>query len=113
MPWEFKFLRFEPDLWEPEDVVRLHTHAIVGNLSSEVERAFFVRDFGFRYEDIRSPLDAGWQTEVPDGLDLGDLPEDPDELMAVYDLPPSGSASTRPTWPGSAASAPRRSAGER
>lgn len=86
LPWEFEFLGYEPDLWKPEDVVRLRTHAIAGNLTSEVERAYFVKDFGFQYEDIRSPLDAGWRTEVPEGLDLSVLPDTPDDLLRVYDL---------------------------
>src|SRR5690625_204199 len=85
MPWEFDFLDYEPEKWAPEDVVRVRSHALVGNLASEVERAYFVRDFGFEHEDIRSPLAAGWETEIPEGLDLDLLPEDPDDLLSVYD----------------------------
>ncbi len=90
MPWEFEFLRYGPDEWAPEDVVRLRTHALVGNLTSEVDRAYLARDFGLKYEDIRQPLDAGWKTKIPKGLDLGLLPEDPDELLNVYDLATQG-----------------------
>jgi penicillin G amidase len=90
MPWEFEFLRYEPDEWAAEDVVRLRTHALVGNLTSEVDRAYLARDFGLRYENIRQPLDAGWKTRVPKGLDLGLLPDDPDELLAVYSLATKG-----------------------
>ncbi|WP_153033479.1 penicillin acylase family protein [Amycolatopsis sp. YIM 10] len=90
MPWEFEFLRYQPDEWAPEDVVRLRTHALVGNLTSEVDRAYMARDFGLRYEDIRQPLDAGWRTRLPQGLDLGLLPENRDELLGVYDLATQG-----------------------
>lgn len=84
LPWEFEFLGYSPERWEPEDVVRVRSHAIAGNLTGEVERAYFVRDFGFQYEDIRSPLAAGWQTAIPEGLNLDLLPDDPDELLSVY-----------------------------
>lgn len=90
MPWEFEFLRYEPDEWEAEDVVRLRTHALVGNLTSEVARAYMVRDFGLQYENIRQPLDAGWKTQIPQGLSLDLLPDDPEELLEVYDLATRG-----------------------
>lgn len=90
LPWEFEFLGYRPENWEPEDVVRVRSHAIAGNLTSEVERAYFVRDFGFQYEDIRSPLAADWQTAIPDGLDLDLLPDDPEELLSVYALATAG-----------------------
>lgn len=84
LPWEFEFLQCTPEKWEPEDVVRLRSHALVANLTDEVTRAYFVKDFGFEYENIRAPLAAGWRTEVPDGLDLGMLPGNPDDLLAIY-----------------------------
>jgi penicillin G amidase len=90
MPWEFEFLRYEPDTWAPEDVVRLRSHALVGNLTSEVDRAYMARDFGLRYEDIRQPLDAGWRTRIPKGLDLGLLPAEPEALLEVYSLATRG-----------------------
>ena len=90
MPWEFEFLGYEPDYWEPEDVVRLRTHSLIGNLSSEVERAYFVRDHGIEYEDIRAPLEPDHDLTVPEGLDLDALPEDQDDLLRVYDLATSG-----------------------
>lgn len=90
MPWEFEFLSYEPELWEPEDVVRLRSHALVGNLRTEVERAYVARDLGLQYEDIRQPLDAGWETAVPEGLDLESFPEDPDELLRTYDFATQG-----------------------
>lgn len=90
MPWEFEFLGYEPEKWRPGDVVRLRSHALVGNLASEVERAYFVRDFGFEYEDIRSPLAADWKTKIPKGLNLDVLPKDPDDLLAVYNAATAG-----------------------
>lgn len=84
MPWEFEFLDYEPEKWQPEDVARVRSHAIAGNLTSEVERAYFLDDFGSEYEDIRAPLAADWEAQIPEGFDFDVLPDDPDELLAVY-----------------------------
>ncbi|WP_460406632.1 penicillin acylase family protein [Actinophytocola sediminis] len=90
LPWEFEFLRYQPSRWAAEDVVRLRSHALVGNLTSEVDRAYMARDIGMDYEHIRQPLDAGWQTRIPPGLDLDLLPANAEDLLAVYRLATRG-----------------------
>ena len=86
LPWEFEFLSYEPARWDPEDPVRLRSHAIVSNVRSEVERAYFVREHGWDYEHLRANLEPNHESTVPDGLDLSVLPDDPDDLLEVYDL---------------------------
>lgn len=90
LPWEFKFLNYEPDHWRPQDVVRLRTHGLVGNLTDEVARAYFMRDHGLGYERLRLPLQPDWDIIVPEGLDLGVLPADQGDLLRVYELAVSG-----------------------
>ena len=39
LPSEFKLAGSQPDLWRPEDVVRIRSHGLTRNASSEVRRA--------------------------------------------------------------------------
>ncbi len=83
MPPEFELLGYEPDFWEPEDVVRIRSHGLNRNVTSEVARSRVVRDFGIEVEKIRQKLDPPWEMQVPEGLDLSVVP---DGVLAVYDL---------------------------
>ena len=38
-PVEFKIAGTQPDLWKPEDVVRIRSHGLTRNVASEVSRA--------------------------------------------------------------------------
>src|SRR5262249_54184617 len=39
MPYEFKKVEYQPAKWAAEDVVRIRSHGLTGNLTSEVARA--------------------------------------------------------------------------
>jgi penicillin G amidase len=57
MPDEFKFLKYQPGLWSPEDVVRIRSHGLGGNLLKEAERAGVVCVAGWKAEEIRQRLE--------------------------------------------------------
>ena len=83
LPVEFEALGYRPERWAPEDVVRIRSHGLVSNLADQVERARVVRDFGREAEALRKQLEPAWRYEVPEGLDLDDIPDD---VLDVYDL---------------------------
>jgi penicillin G amidase len=73
MPLEFKLLGYGPSKWEPGDVVRIRSHGLTRNLTSEVARAHTVcltdPQHGLKYDQIRVGLQPAWDTKVPEGLD--------------------------------------------
>lgn len=81
MPPEFEALDYDPAKWDPEDVVRMRTHAISLNVSAEVTRAETLREHGPEVEAVRERLEPDWELEVPEGLDLDVIPED---VLDVY-----------------------------
>ncbi|MGI8778610.1 MAG: penicillin acylase family protein, partial [Solirubrobacteraceae bacterium] len=83
LPVEFEALDYAPERWAPEDVVRIRSHGLTQNVDSEVARALVLREFGRDAEALRRRLEPRWETVVPDGLDLDDIPED---VLAVYEL---------------------------
>ena len=101
LPVEFEALGYRPERWAAEDVVRIRSHGLVSNLSDQVDRALVLREFGRKAERLRKRLEPRWRYEVPDGLDLDDIPED---VLDVYELAiapvefaeQAGSASRRP-----------------
>lgn len=101
LPFEFRELDYKPARWAAEDVVRIRSHGLVGNLRSEVARALILRDFGEDAERLRVKLEPDWEITIPDGLDLSVIPDD---VLDVYTLatqpvefkPEEPSATTRP-----------------
>ncbi|WGF89611.1 penicillin acylase family protein [Marinivivus vitaminiproducens] len=69
LPMEFRLAGTEPDLWQPEDVVRIRSHGLTRNLTSEVKRAQVACAAGVEADLLRSRLTPEWTTSVPDGLD--------------------------------------------
>src|SRR5712692_5153077 len=69
MPFEFKKLNYKPARWAAEDVVRIRSHGLSGNLLDEVERAKVVCAADLKSDEIRSKLEPPWQTRIPEGLD--------------------------------------------
>ena len=82
MPWEFKKLNYKPAPWAAEDVVRVRSHGLTGNLSNEVARAKVVCTGGLKSDEVRSRLEPPWQTQVPEGLD----PCLPTDVLKVFEL---------------------------
>jgi penicillin G amidase len=86
LPFEFAYLGYRPEKWQPEDVVRIRSHGLTRNLVSEVSRAFMACRAGLKADEVRVRLSPRWETRVPDGLD----PCIPPEVMRVYTLATQG-----------------------
>lgn len=69
LPLEFRLAGTQPDLWQPEDVVRIRSHGLTRNLNSEVRRAQVACAADVEADRLRSKLEPEWTTRVPDGLD--------------------------------------------
>ena len=83
LPEEFRLLDYRPAFWSPQDVSRIRSHGLFGNLEGEVRRATVLRDFGPETEALRQRLEPPHEVFVPDGLDLSLLSDD---VLAVYRL---------------------------
>jgi penicillin amidase len=83
LPEEFSLMGYRPSFWSPEDVARIRSHGLYQNLTSEVERALVLRDFGSEVEALRKPLEPTHDIEVPEGLDLSLIPAN---VLRVYEL---------------------------
>lgn len=84
LPAEFRLLGYEPARWEPEDVVRIRSHGLTRNLTSEVQRcrvACAAGDVGV--DAVRQGLQPEWEPTVPEGFDPCALPED---VLETFDL---------------------------
>jgi penicillin G amidase len=90
MPVEFKVLRYAPSKWRPEDVVRIRTHGLTGNLTNEVTRASTIcrtdTKNGPKYDQLRARLEPKWDLKVPDGLD----PCLPADVLRIFSLATQG-----------------------
>ncbi len=86
MPLEFKLLGYGPSKWEAGDVVRIRSHGLTRNLTSEVARAHTVcstdPQHGLKYDQIRVGLQPSWETKVPEGLD----PCLPKDVLRLFTL---------------------------
>ncbi len=86
MPLEFKLLGYRPSKWDASDVVRIRSHGLTRNLTSEVARANIVcrtdPQNGLKYDQVRVGLEPPWETKVPDGLD----PCLPGDVLRVFEL---------------------------
>ena len=83
LPPEFKILGYEPATWAPEDVVRIRSHGLTRNLTSEVERAQVACKAGLDTDELRKGLEPAWQASVPDGLDPCAVPG---AVLDIYKL---------------------------
>jgi penicillin amidase len=86
MPLEFKLLGYAPSKWEAGDVVRIRSHGLTRNLTSEVARANTVcktdSQNGPKYDQVRFGLQPAWETKVPEGLD----PCLPKDVLRLFTL---------------------------
>ncbi|KQQ80738.1 PbsX family transcriptional regulator [Aureimonas sp. Leaf324] len=87
LPIQFRASNSRPERWSPEDVVRIRSHGLTRNATSEVERARVACLAGLRADALRAKLEPAWTTKVPDGLDPCLVPED---VLKDYDLATKG-----------------------
>ncbi|SDZ19017.1 penicillin amidase [Amycolatopsis xylanica] len=83
MPEEFRLLGHSPSRWRPEDVVRIRSHGLIGNLRNEVTRSRVTCAAGVKADQLRWPTQPADQARVPDGFDPCSLPAD---VLRTYDL---------------------------
>jgi penicillin G amidase len=86
LPFEFKLTDSAPDIWQPEDVLRIRSHALVSNVTSEVARARVVCASGFEADQLRRKIEpVGHKMTVPPGLRPCDVPAEvlKDYLLAT------------------------------
>jgi len=82
LPFEFRYLHYQPAHWKLDDTIRIRSHGYLYNLLSEVERAKVACSAGLEVDALRVPLEPAWQTQVPAGLD----PCLPADVLRVYEL---------------------------
>jgi len=86
VPMEFQVLGYGPSKWEAADVVRIRSHGLTRNVTSEVARAKTICATdpvkGPGYDQARSGLQPPWDTQVPAGLD----PCLPSDVLNVFTL---------------------------
>jgi penicillin amidase len=86
LPFEFKLTDSQPETWAPEDVLRIRSHALVSNITSEVARARVVCAAGLKADRLRRKIEPeGHKMVIPSGLNPCDVPADvlKDYLLAT------------------------------
>ena len=85
LPIEFKLTASRPEVWLPEDILRIRSHALVSNVTSEVARAQVACAAGVGADRLRRKLEPPHTPAVPAGLDPGVVPADvlKDYLLAT------------------------------
>jgi penicillin amidase len=76
LPLEFRLTGSTPEPWLAEDVVRIRSHALVGNVMSEVARARVACAAGLAADALRKRLEPPHATVIPAGLDPCAVPAD-------------------------------------
>jgi penicillin G amidase len=83
MPWEFTFLKYQPSKWTADDVIRIRSHGLTRNLTSEVARAnTLCKAKDVDADQVRFGLTNDWKAQVPEGLD----PCLPADVLNVFQL---------------------------
>lgn len=75
MPVEFGLTESKPEPWNPEDILRIRSHALVSNVVSEVARAKAVCAGGVEADALRRKLEPTRKLTVPKGLDPCAIPD--------------------------------------
>jgi len=83
LPVEFKLTKSQPEDWKPEDILRIRSHALVSNVTSEVARARTVCAGGLEADTLRRRLEPDHKVTVPAGLDPCSVPAN---VLADYVL---------------------------
>jgi penicillin amidase len=82
MPAEFGLVGYGPEKWEAADVVRIRSHGLTRNVTSEVARAKTMCAAGVAFDQARVGLQPAWEAQVPEGLD----PCLPADVLKVFTL---------------------------
>ncbi len=74
LPPEFVFFGTRPALWQPEDVVRVRTHALTRNGASEILRANILTLADAETDLLRTRIEPPVELKVAEGVTLADIP---------------------------------------
>jgi penicillin amidase len=69
LPPEFALTGSMPETWSADEVVRIRSHALVSNLTSEVVRAQSICAGALKQETLRHQVQPAHRIQVPAGLD--------------------------------------------
>ena len=86
LPVEFRLTASQPDEWMAEDVLRIRSHALVSNVTSEVKRARIACLAGLDADRLHHKIEPiGHKMVVPKGLNPCDVPPEvlKDYLLAT------------------------------
>src|SRR6201996_5044768 len=85
LPVEFRLTASQPEAWAAEDILRIRSHALVSNVTSEVARAQVACKGGLAADALRRKLEPAHTTVIPAGLDPCVVPADvlKDYLLAT------------------------------
>jgi len=83
LPPEFALMGTKPARWQAEDVVRIRSHARVNNVDQEIRRSAVAAKFGLAADSMRKAREPDRPLQVPDGIELGELPA---EILQTYML---------------------------
>ncbi len=76
LPIEFKLSGSQPEAWAAEDILRIRSHALVSNVTSEVARAQVACAGALPLDRLRRTISPPHTTVVPAGLDPCVVPAD-------------------------------------
>jgi penicillin G amidase len=107
LPPEFTLLDYLPATWAPSDVVRIRSNGLWRNVRTEVKRARIACEFDLQTAGLWKVLEPQWETQIPEGLDPCDIPED---VLTLYNL---ATSAVDLSAAGSAAAGKRNAAAQR
>lgn len=87
LPEEFTITGTTPDLWRPDEVVRIRSHGLTRNAAAEVERAQITCAAGLEANALNRRLEPARPLSVPEGLDPCAIPSG---VLADYRLATKG-----------------------
>jgi penicillin G amidase len=89
LPPEFAVFGTSPALWDPQDVVRIRSHALTRNALSEILRANVTALAGAQTDLLRMLIDPPVQAVLADGLSFADIPLEAARLFKLATAPVS------------------------
>lgn len=98
LPVEFGVLGYDPSKWDVADVVRIRSHGLTRNVTSEVARAKTMCAAGVEFDEARVNLEPPWKVQAPAGLD----PCLPADVLRVFTLATQVVPFTKPNDDGAA-----------
>jgi penicillin G amidase len=87
LPPEFGVLGYKPARWSASDVVRIRSHGLWRNLSTEAQRARIMCRFPASIDALHKRLEPDWTPLVPAGIDLCTIPPQVLDLYLLAKAP--------------------------